>query len=805
MTWPFENDTSVIIKKLAAKSVKADKQRLFYTSVTMAAAVALIMTLTCTFFFTQRKMSMQADTMPQAFLYDIPAEDYETLKNDSRVKKIVSLYSFQPVKYAGDISLQTAFSSDPAAFAGTVLTGELPRRENEIVLTSGSLAYLPDGTAIGTPLSLNLGKGERKYVVSGILEAASERAKVISVYCSEEYLLETASKEELRYTLYLYFNNCENWSQNDFMEQLEQLSLKYQIPLTQTSVNYRYLVLSNQAISPKEAFQFLLIVLVVFFAAAVVIYNIFYISISRKIQEYGQLRTIGMTPRQVRRMISSVGRKVAFPNILAGIVTGSIVSYVIQPEGWYWIGMLLAAFLSFLFGILTVTISIHSPAKLAGKVSPVAAVNYSGYPNEKIAERRKRYKITPLTLAIRNLTRNKKKTALTVLSLGLCGVMLIACASMRNSLSEENMARTQEFQYGDFKLEFEGDASILEQLGGEAQNYRRAALQANSDVFSSALARQILSIDGVTGIKEWYGTTALFSVNGIDMAKDATTVWGYTENACLKMEKNLVTGTIDTADLLQNNGIVVNTAENVPQEVYHWTPQIGDQVTFSFWSSTGNISEETFTVMGITDGSDGFGGIFRFPLKQLQAVTDYDITSDWEIITAAGKNDTVETALQALVKNTPELSLSTLQDFIDTLSGQYQSGIFMIYVLVLFLAVFGIINLVNLTVTNQLIRKKESGILLAVGLTKRQLRQSRIYEGELLVLASAFLTSVAGIPLSYVVTNTFKVAGAVEQYLFPFAEYGAFLLVLCFTEIALELLLNRSLQQESLVGLIKSN
>ena len=48
MTWPFENDTSAITKKLALKSIKADRQKLLYTSFTIAIAVSLIMTLSMT-------------------------------------------------------------------------------------------------------------------------------------------------------------------------------------------------------------------------------------------------------------------------------------------------------------------------------------------------------------------------------------------------------------------------------------------------------------------------------------------------------------------------------------------------------------------------------------------------------------------------------------------------------------------------------------------------------------------------------------------------------------------------------------
>ena len=56
MTWPFENDTSAITKKLALKSIKADRQKLLYTSLTIAIAVTLIMTLSMTL------LSIQKDT-----------------------------------------------------------------------------------------------------------------------------------------------------------------------------------------------------------------------------------------------------------------------------------------------------------------------------------------------------------------------------------------------------------------------------------------------------------------------------------------------------------------------------------------------------------------------------------------------------------------------------------------------------------------------------------------------------------------------------------------------------------------------
>ena len=45
MTWPFENDTSAITKKLANRSIKADKRRNIFIIVTIAFAACLMTVL----------------------------------------------------------------------------------------------------------------------------------------------------------------------------------------------------------------------------------------------------------------------------------------------------------------------------------------------------------------------------------------------------------------------------------------------------------------------------------------------------------------------------------------------------------------------------------------------------------------------------------------------------------------------------------------------------------------------------------------------------------------------------------------
>ena len=54
MTWPFENDTSSIIKKIAVKNLQSDKNRNILLTITIAIATGLIMATALYFFGSQR-------------------------------------------------------------------------------------------------------------------------------------------------------------------------------------------------------------------------------------------------------------------------------------------------------------------------------------------------------------------------------------------------------------------------------------------------------------------------------------------------------------------------------------------------------------------------------------------------------------------------------------------------------------------------------------------------------------------------------------------------------------------------------
>ena len=91
---------------------------------------------------------------------------------------------------------------------------------------------------------------------------------------------------------------------------------------------FKYPVIIKDFSSPL----FGLVVIVI--AGILVIYNIFYISIINSIKEYGQLRTIGMTAKQIQRLVLREGTLLMLPAIPVGLIAGIVVAYILIPHGF---------------------------------------------------------------------------------------------------------------------------------------------------------------------------------------------------------------------------------------------------------------------------------------------------------------------------------------------------------------------------------------------------------------------------------------------------------------------------------------
>ena len=171
---------------------------------------------------------------------------------------------------------------------------------------------------------------------------------------------------------------------------------------------------------------------IVLIAGYLIIYNIFQMSVSQDIRYYGLLKTIGVTQRQLKRMIRQQATRMWLIGTPVGLAAGFILGAFLSPEMIRSVSEQITTrevsfsplifLFSALFTFVTVQISCMKPAKMAASVSPVEAVRYTE--RQTKGSLRKTHHGSPLQMAAANISRSRGKTAVAFISLSLAVVLL---------------------------------------------------------------------------------------------------------------------------------------------------------------------------------------------------------------------------------------------------------------------------------------------------------------------------------------------------------------------------------------------
>ena len=119
-----------------------------------------------------------------------------------------------------------------------------------------------------------------------------------------------------------------------------------------------------------------------------IIYNIFQISVIQDIQSYGQLKTLGTTKRQIKRLINRQALRLSLIGIPVGLLAGFFIGRALVPflmngtsytaDAGIKVTINPLIFLgSTAFALFTVFVSVRKPAKIAGTVSAIEAIRYT--------------------------------------------------------------------------------------------------------------------------------------------------------------------------------------------------------------------------------------------------------------------------------------------------------------------------------------------------------------------------------------------------------------------------------------------
>ena len=773
MYYPFENDTSAVIKKLARKSVRFDKKKNLFCLSAIIVAVAMIMMSLLTVQNIIYQNQKEIAGLHQGIFFDITQDSKEKLLANEEVKSVGLSCNIKTVK-ENSKELSLIYYDDDMFDLIPAFDGKYPEKANEIAVTDAFFTSENKSPEINTTIQLNLDGTLKNYTIVGIYH--DEDSAAYPVFVSLEKCRELRGNDLLNG--YVWIENADTFTKDEATEILSQISEETGLNDWTVSSYYDYV---NATLSFSNYAVYGAVAAILFLAAALVIYSIFYISVGQKVAEFGQLRTIGASKKQIYKIVLKQGYMLALPGILIGTIMGTLISYCLQSKGWSVFSFIVSLCGACLFGILLVYISVRKPAKIAADISPISALKNQV---ETVKYRtHKRHRITPVYLAKISFSRNRKKSLLTILSLGLCGVIFFLAASYQSSFSAESMARYWDMRYGDFKISVDLENENLDAL-----------LQ--KEYFSDYVKR-VGDIEGVSNIFTYAALPVGFSTD--NEISDSTLLLGYNEKDMASLNTAILSGNIT-----DDTELVVSDPERI-YDVYHWKPQLGDIISLSFQNSSGKMITKDFKIGAITSSEDGMGGyIFRVPENMLKELAGYDCTYAIEIQGEADYQQMIEQELESFVSGNNDVRLQTIQDFIEEHKTDNRAGFTLAYAIAAILWIFAVINQINLTVTNLLSQKQEMGTLKSIGMTNKQLEQAFMMEGLFTTLIALLITAVVGIPGGYAIGIFLKNAGMSTGFVFPVVAFTLFAVAMFMLESLMTILLIHSWKKQSVVEIMRN-
>ena len=514
----------------------------------------------------------------------------------------------------------------------------------------------------------------------------------------------------------------------------------------------------------------LAVLILVAFTGYLVIYNIFQISVAGDIRYYGLLKTIGVTPKQLRRLIRQQALLLSVLGIPAGLLLGYGVGAAAVPitmststmGGRYttisvspWIFLF-----SSVFALLTVLLSCARPGRIAGRVSPVEAVRYTERQSAGKTHR-KGGKVTPIQMAAANLGRDKKKTALVTVSLSLTVVLLnllvtfIGGFDMDKYLSQRSCA--------DFLISTPG---YFNYRGSTLTKEAVEPVRANTMHSLEGFAYQTGGVGMYLPESVWREEAAHYS-RGTDMdidallaqtPRDGDKVQAVSQieglDPALTEKLTVIDGSLDSLWEPDSHAIAIavnldDSGELSAPEVY---PAVGEKIKVTYGNGD-TAYDVNYTVCALVDIPYSMSS--RFYTMGYQAVLSTDA-----LYRDAGENN-VFPMLYLFDTPSPEAEAAA-ESYLAQLTSDPDSPLMyeskathrayfqefrMTFVILggllcAIIGIVGILNFFNAMMTAILARSREFAVLQSVGMTGRQLETMLLWEGLLYTLGSGLIAGL---------------------------------------------------------------
>ena len=792
MTLPFENDTTEIIRKIVFAQLKHDKLKKYLSIFAISLATFLmtaVLLLVSGIIEVNTNGGNSITGSYHALVSGLTKQQYEKLSADERIEKL----GFNVlVKSASSDGLQLNIScsnEDSLVLNGlSVSEGNMPQKKNEILVEKDYLSKQGIDAKIGDKIVLpgENNQERQEFVISGYIKTSAkgtDRSLYVAIV-SMEYFLDIDGWNTLSpmamFRLKSQYASESEQIQNEITEICKEAGI-----LQSPSINHAYLELSQPSV--------LLVIAgiaglaIVIMAGVLVIYCIFYISIINSIREYGQLRTIGMTEKQIKRLVYKEGTSLSLIAIPIGLIMGTFLSYFLVPQGFQFKNLLWAYPIAILFSYLTVRLSIRKPAVIAASVSPIEAYRYETGSN--YGDKYKGKKITPISLAKEQIIRDKKKNVLTITSLVLTGVLLFGTSSILSSINARDMALSG-FSLGQFYIRIQD------------QELRENALE-TVESNSPFTEESYNALGQVSGVKQITTITNLPVSNDLNAKESNGAIVGFDETDMDLIEEcNLGKPIPKYQEIASKNQIIIGRPSDF-EEYFGIQPEVGNSIKLKVFDGT-ETKEMEFSIAAVLDenkiGNNGDKiDMLLLPNDSMKKIVSSNITYQWVIRVDEKMEQQAEKEIKQILVTNPRLAVTTLSGAIAQNENFLQGMILALAVIIIFISCFAIMNLLNTIFTGVIVRQKEFALMRSVGMTQKQLTIMVCCEGLLIVSVGLILSLIVGGFIGYLLCALLK-NGLMTylNYQFPFSVTLVYcmLVVICsllVSEIALRHQKNMSL------------
>ncbi|MFJ7916551.1 MULTISPECIES: ABC transporter permease [unclassified Lysinibacillus] len=422
-------------KQLGSRYLKGNMKRTILTVIGIVLSVALISTIGLYMKGSQLSLIENIKKL-NGVSFHVGISDYdEEILNKIRFNPQIESFGLMSEGDSfplGEVSVQMNFADHHALnfLTYSLLDGKLPTNAHEAAIDSWLIPSIKKDLQLGDSFELD----GKTYQLVGLLKNndSTQKDKMgrLLTYKSEFAIGEGRILIEIN-------------QKADFNEVLDELnSIKED---NNIAINTDLI----RALKP-ESDQSILAILVVVISIVVimtiiVIYNTFQISVVERMKQFGLLRSIGATRKQIRQIVMKEAFVLAVIAIPIGIICSLLALAILQtiflilledgPDVFNidWQILLISSILT----LITVLVSSYFPAFFASRISPLLAISSRlSIKKERIKKQnnkvlRKPFSF-PLSMAIKNVKRNKNRYVVTILSIIISSVLFITFSSLMN-------------------------------------------------------------------------------------------------------------------------------------------------------------------------------------------------------------------------------------------------------------------------------------------------------------------------------------------------------------------------------------